>query len=110
MTTKTVNGQNVGNSKGIASITQNGTGDYTLTFQDSYVKLLAFSGAFDETSNSGIAPLAPVLWIKSESVGSPAGAGTLNFITGGYAAGAATNPAANEILKLEIHLSNSTAY
>lgn len=110
VTTLTVSGQNVGNSKGIASIAQNGTGDYTLTLQDTYVKLLGLSAVFDETSNSGTAPLCGSVWIKSDAVTTPAGAGTLRFVTGGYAAGAATNPASTEILKLTIHLCNSTAY
>ena len=109
----TVSSQNVGNSKGCYSITQNGTGDYSLVLQDTYVKLLGFSAAFDETSNSGTAPLCGNVWVKSQTVNTAAATGqggTIRFVTGGYAAGAATNPASTEILMLTIHLSNSTAY
>lgn len=112
-TSLTVAGQNVGNSKGCYSITKNGTGDYSLVLQDTYVKLLGFQGCFDETSNSGTAPLCGNVWVHTQTVNTAAAAGqggTIRFITGGYAAGAATNPASTEILMLEITLSNSTAY
>lgn len=113
VTTLTVGGKNVGNSKGVYSISQNGTGDYSLILQDTYVKLLAFQGSFDETSNSGTAPLCGSVWVHTQTVNTAAAAGqggTIRFVTGGYAAGAATNPASTEILMLEITLSNSTAY
>lgn len=94
-------------SKGIASVAQNGTGDYTLTLQDTYYQFFNVVGVFDTSGASSTAPLAPNLWVKAQDVGS---AKTLNFITGDYTNGAATNPASGEVLYLELELGNSSAY
>ncbi len=90
---------------GVASVTKNGgTGDYTILLQDSYNKLLMLKSICNEDSNSGTAPLAPGMYIKSEDV---AGAKTINVITTA-STNTATNPAANEIILIEIILSNSS--
>ena len=95
-------------SQGIKSISQNGTGDYTITLQDPYYQLLWFGVAWDESSNSGSAPLAySQSWVKARTVGTTSG-GTIEFVTGG-AAGAATNPASGEIALIEIVVQNSNA-
>lgn len=97
-----------GASKGVASIAQNSTGNYTITFQDAWIKLLGFSGAWDTSGAAGAAPLGPDIYCTTNGVTSAPG--TFRFITGGYAAGAATNPASGERLFLTFFLSNSTAY
>lgn len=90
--------------KGVASIAQNGTGDYTITLQDAWVKLLAFQGSF-EVSGTGL-PAAPNIGIHTNGVTS--NPGTIRFVTS--TGGSATNPASGEVLRLQITLGNSTAY
>lgn len=95
-------------SQGIKSIVRNSTGDYTITLQDPYTQLLAFTVNFDESSNSGTAPLAPSVFVKARTVGTTTG-GTIEFVTGNYTNGTATDPASGEILLIEIVVQNSNA-
>lgn len=101
------------NSKGIASLTQNAAGKYTLVFGtnsaslDYYYKLLSVKVAWDATANSGTAPAAPLVYLTGNSV---ATASTCSLqLTTTNTSQTATNPAATEQCFVEICLSNSGA-
>lgn len=89
----------VAKSKAIRSIARNSAGDYTLTLQDNYYRLLGFDCAFQVAT----VPAAPDVSVKTDSVAS----GSLVFVcsTGGVA----TDPANGEIMKIKVSLSNSSA-
>ena len=89
---------------GIKSVVKNSTGDYTITLQDNYNSLMCVKHVYDETSNSGTAPLAPSMFIKNNAVTSTTP--TIEIVLN--SAGTATNPASGEILLLEIILNNSS--
>lgn len=99
-------------SQGIVSVTRNGTGLYTIVFGtqagmlDVYFKLLMVKHSFDESGNSGTAPVAPGMFLVANSV---ATAATCSLQVQFNAAGVATDPAANEAVFLEFTLKNSTA-
>lgn len=92
------------NALGIKSVVRNSAGDYTITLQDNYNRLLMVKHVFDETSNSGTAPASPGMFIKSNQVS--AATPTLEVVFN--AAGTATDPASTEIVLLEIILNNSS--
>ena len=99
------------NSKGVVSVTQNSTGNYTFVFGttstslDTYAKLLNVTHVFD-TSGPSAAPAAPAMYISNDSIASATAASvTLQF----NAAGTAANPASGEIVHLEFDFKNSTA-
>lgn len=100
------------NSKGILSVTKNGTGLYTFVFGtsasslDSYYKLLAVDHVFD-TSGTSAAPAAPGAYITSNLV---ATSGSCSITLQFDAAGTPTNPASGEIVYINFVLSNSSAY
>lgn len=96
---------NKSNSKGITSIARNAAGKYTITLADTFVKFLDLNASF--VVASGI-PAAPSYGIVSAGVGT-AGAPTIvvQFLN---PAGAATDPASGELLKLSIVCGNSSAY
>lgn len=90
-------------SKGIKSIVRNSAGDYTVTFQDQYNRLLsAWIGVIKAT-----APASPTQSIKAVSANAAGGA-TLEFVLYN-SAGTATDPANGEELFLEVTWSNTTA-
>lgn len=86
--------------KGIASIAQNSTGDYTITLQDNYYRLLNVTCLVQNAT--GI-PAAMDMGLKDNSVTS----GSLGVVFS--AAGSPTNPASGDSLFFEITLSNSSA-
>lgn len=94
------------NSKGIKSIVQNGTGDYTVTLQDKYIRLLSLESVFDTTGGGGNPAAAPVVNVKAQAV-SANGGGTVRLLCS--AAGVAANPANGEALLVEFDLSDSNA-
>lgn len=96
--------------KGVSTVSRTSTGLYVLTLQDTYVALLGFVGSYDATGSSGAAPLAPIVFCKTNAVTTPATGGTITFVTGDYVNGAVADPASGEILMLTIVLSNSTAF
>jgi hypothetical protein len=95
--------------KGFASIARQSTGDYLLTLSNPWVKLLNVTYCWDESSNSGSAPTAPILFVKAKTLSTVSG-GTVEFITTTAAAGSATDPSTNEILMLDIVVAQSTAF
>lgn len=86
-------------SIGVKSIARNSAGDYTVTFQDNYLRFLHAKHAFNSGSS---APAAPGMWIKAESVTS----GTIEVVFN--AAGTATDPASGEIVYLTFELRNTS--
>lgn len=95
-------------SQGIATFVRNSTGDFTITLQDNWVAYVGATFTWDESSNSGTAPLAPIVFVKARTV-TTVGGGTIEIVTGAYTAGAATDPANGEILVYSITLKNCTA-
>ena len=87
------------NSKGIVSITQNGTGDYTFVFgstgqsviKDVYFNLLDVSVVFTAGAS---APAAPIISIETNSTAT-VGSSSLRILLWDYA-GVAANPANTE--------------
>lgn len=97
-------------SKGIKSISRVSAGKYTITLgnaavTDTYNALLMVKHLFDETANSGTAPVSPSMFLTANAV---ATAGTLQVVFN--AAGTATDPASTEAVMLEITLKNSSAF
>lgn len=88
-------------SRGIASITRNSAGVYTVVLQDVYNRMFHARVTFKV---SGGLPAAPVVGIDSETVASTK---TLKFVcsTGGVA----TDPASGETMLIKIDLKNSSA-
>jgi hypothetical protein len=102
-------------SSGILSVTRNSTGVYTFVFGtqinavnniDVYPYLLRISHVWDESGNSGTAPLAPALFIKANSVAT-AGTGSVQVVFN--SAGTATDPASGEAVYLDFVMRNSNA-
>lgn len=92
---------NVQNSKGIASITRNSAGKYTIVLQDSYQRMLMCMKSVSNVSGIEAAPDMGVL----DSTDIP----NKSLVIQLSAAGVATDPASGDTLKLQISLSNSTA-
>lgn len=99
-------------SQGIVSVTRNSAGLYTIVFGtqagmlDVYYKLLMVKHVFDESGNSGTAPVSPGMFIVANSVSTPASCSVqIEFNSGGTA----TDPASGEAVLLEFALKNSTA-
>lgn len=92
-----------GKNKGIKSISRVSAGDYLITLQDSYVRLLMVDFGFIKAT----VPAAPSMSIKASSVTSNT-APTIEVVFYN-SAGTATDPASGEELVLEIMLSNSSA-
>lgn len=90
-----------GLSKGVASVSRSSAGKFVVTLSDTYKYLVGGKGIF--VASGGAA--APEVSIDSESV---AVAKTVTVLT--QAGGVNTDPAAGEILLLEIELKNSTAF
>lgn len=90
-----------GLSKGVASISRNGAGDYTVTLTDSYPYLVGVRAIFKASA----APAAPDVSVKAEAVASSK---TVRILCS--AAGVATDPGNGETMYLEIILKNSSAF
>jgi hypothetical protein len=91
------------NSKGVASITRNSAGNYTIVLQDTYVKLMSISAKGQNSTGISASPDMGVKTISVTSLTSPSV--NVVFSTGGVA----TDPASGDTLYFEIVLSNSTA-
>lgn len=101
-------------SKGVVSVTHDGTGLYTFVFGtqagmlDVYYKLLCASVVFDTSGASGNPPASPVMSISSNLVSTPASC-SLQVQFSDVETPAATDPASGEIAYFEFTLKNSTA-
>jgi len=101
-------------SKGVVSVTRDGTGLYTFVFGtqagmlDVYYKLLGINVTYDTSGASSAAPAAPIMAIVANSV---ATADTCSVQLQFYDADtpAATDPASGEAMYFEFTLKNSTA-
>ena len=99
------------NSKGVLSVTRNGTGLYTFVFgtntalpKDTYVKVLHVGAVFNSGSS---APAAPIFNIAADSV---ATANVCSIqIQFRDAANAAADPASGEVMYMDFCLGDSTA-
>lgn len=98
---------NVAASKGIASVAQNGTGDYTITLQDPYVSLLHLGVIMDTSAAGGGGSAGVDCQIKAQNV-SASGGGTIRLLLSNVL-GNAANPDSGEVMLLKITLSNSNA-
>lgn len=94
--------------KGVASVSRTSTGLFVLTLQDSWRKLLLFAGSWDTSGASSAAPVAPIIYVVTNSITSVPG--SITFKTGDYVNGAVADPANGEILRLKIVVGNSSAY
>jgi len=83
---------------GVASAVKSATGDYLITLEDSYVKLMAVQGVFLSSTAEDIR-----VQVKAESVTS---AKTISIYT--LTGASATNPASGTVLLLKFELKNST--
>lgn len=101
-------------SKGVVSVTHDGTGLYTFVFGtqagmlDVYPYLLGVNLTWDASGNSGSAPAAPFVAVTANSV---ATAGTCSAQLGFYdvSTPSATDPASGEACWIEFTFKNSTA-
>jgi hypothetical protein len=91
-----------GKNKGIKTIVRNSAGDYTITLQDPYQRLLNMDLVFIKAT----APSAPAAFISALAVSTVA-APTIRVVFN--AAGTATDPASGEEVLLSFELSNSVA-
>lgn len=91
-------------SNGLASITANGTGDYTLFLQDPYVRLLDFS-ILPVSAGGPVIPLGTVVWNDDVSAQNNP---SLSFYTASGDPAVPTDPS-DGILLVTIQLANSTA-
>lgn len=96
-------GQVVNASKGITSFAQTGTGAYTITLQDNYIRLLMLKGIYVSASS---APAAPGIYVVADG-SATLNAPTITIVT--TSGGTPTNPASGEAVLLQLVLSNSTA-
>lgn len=83
---------------GIASVAKSATGDYLVTLQDAYVKILQFEGILLKSTAEDIR-----VQVKAESVAS---AKTVSFFT--LTGASPTNPSSGAIIYLKLELKNST--
>lgn len=88
------------NSKGIASITRNSAGNYTIVLQDKYYKFLDFSVT---TKNASGVSAAPNVGMISNNMSTP----SINFVMS--TGGTPTDPASGDTLYMRITASNSSA-
>jgi hypothetical protein len=93
--------------RGVKSIVRNGTGDYTLTLQDSYQRLVGFDVTFQSaTTAKAVAPIVSIQGTGT-TLGTSTG-GTIRFFTQS-AANTAADPASGEVMLIHVALQNSTA-
>lgn len=91
-------------SKGITSVVRISAGKYTITLMDKYVDLFGIDFIF--LNATGIAA-APEMGVISNLVASTPPTIQVQFSNN---AGAATDPASGDEVKMDIQLKNSTAY
>lgn len=92
------------NSKGVKSIARNSAGKYTVTLQDTYIKLLDFD--VTELLASGI-PSSPNVCLVSQAVTNSAAPTVVFTMSTG---GVATDPDNGGVLYGRITVSNSSAF
>ena len=107
------------NSKGVVSVTRNGTGIYTFVFGtknaqgstlfDTYNRIKYVDACFNTVAvGAGVLPAAPTFSITADSVNTVNVASLqITFTTAG--GGSATDPAANEVGLFNFTFSNSNA-
>jgi hypothetical protein len=96
-------------SRGILSVTKNGTGNYTVALQDAYQRLLNVRHRF--LNSAAQLEAAPDMKVLTDDTDVTANHGTVN-VTFGTLSGAtftAVNPGSGERVLLTIELDNSTA-
>jgi hypothetical protein len=102
---------------GVAKVVRNSAGDFTLTLQESYQRLLGIRSVFTNTKALGVA--APDMVVASDGT-DVAGAKTIEVVfeqaqmpastvAGTPIVNAPTDPASGELVILTIELSDSTA-
>lgn len=84
---------------GVADIERNAAGDYTLTLEDAYNKLLHFDGIVENTSGEDIN-------FQVDEVDLSNSAKTISFYT--VTGGSATDPADEDVIRLFIAVRNSS--
>ena len=100
-------------SKGIVSVTRSSTGKYVFKFGtnasllDTYNQLVGLHVTWDESSNSGTAPLANSYYIFSNAIGTAGTATVTVQLTN--STGTATDPASTEIGRFCFSFRNSNA-
>jgi len=94
----------VAKSKGIASVTRLGAGQYSIVLQDSYYDMLMATG----TILSAAAPAAPGFRVISQAVANAASKAIV--VQFSNAAGVATDPANGEAILFHVQLKQSAAY
>lgn len=77
---------------------------------DTYYKVLAVARLWDAIGNSGTAPLAPIMYVTANAIGTAGSASVDLKFTNSTGSPIATNPAAGERLKLEFQFGNSQTY
>lgn len=102
-----------GQSAGIVSVTRNSTGKYTFVFGtdsqrlDLYNKFLGLTVTWDESANSGTAPLAALYYIFANSITTSGTASMVVQLTN--STGTATDPASTEAALFDFCFRNSNA-
>ncbi len=97
-----------GGFKGVKSVTRNGTGDFTFTFQDNYRRLLDVSGNALAVDGS-TTPLAVAYWIKAVNPLASGGA-TVRIITYLATPGTPVDPGTNDRWYWQFCWGDSAAY
>jgi hypothetical protein len=96
-----------GGWQGVASVTRNSTGNYTVTLQDAFVRLLGAEVAFAATDGL---PAAPIVGIDKDTTLSTALVGGKDIVIQcASSAGVAADPASGERLLATFTLANSVA-
>lgn len=91
----------LGCSSGVASVSRNGAGDFSITLNETYPYLKGLNANFIASAG----PAAPTVNVKSDLVSTTK---VLRINT--QAGGVNTDPASGEVLLLEIMLKNSSSW
>lgn len=97
------------NSKGVVSVTRNGTGLYTFVFGtnstslDKYYQLCKVQATFKNAT----APAAPLMYVVADNSAAAAASIQVQFLS---AAGAAADPGNGETLLIQFDFQNSSAF
>lgn len=97
-----------GGTRGVKSLLRNGAGDITITFQDTYQRLLDVSYVALAKDGS-TTPVACNLWVKAVSPGAAGGA-TLRVLTYLNAAGTPADSTTNDRWYVAVTWSDSAAF
>lgn len=96
-----------GGFRGVKSVVRNGVGDWTITLQDNYQRLLTCQGSC--VSKNGSAPVTYNFYVKASNMAAAGGA-TINVILYGAAIGTPVEASATiDRWNFEILVSNTTA-